>query len=174
MFCPVYIGLCLQSFLTTFSYRMCLQHVKISLKSFHLGENSCNTIVFDAIVGQMQHSVQYMIFLELQISQRIKALFFAFTLQTEILKCELSRRKLRKISRKFTQTTFFLSKISQRNSAKTRQETLWSFSAKFEQILHENTGVISKNVNSLNFCFVWFVVLRPSQQLNYGNVETVN
>ena len=37
---------------------------------------------------------------------------------------------------------------------------------RFAQILRENSESFKKkNVNSLNFCFVWFVVLRPSQQL---------
>ena len=42
---------------------------------------------------------------------------------------------------------------------------LRSFSARFRADTPQKLRVISQNVNSLNFCFVWFLVLRPSQQL---------
>ena len=74
----------------------------------------------------------------------------------------------REISYKFAQTIIFLRKISWRNSAKTHRETPRTFAEKLPEISHrysaKTLGIISKYVNSLNFCFVWFVVSRPSQQ----------
>ena len=67
-------------------------------------------------------------------SAQEKSSFFAFTPRTKILKRKLSRRKLREISRKFAQTTFFLREISRRNSAKTRGETPRTFAEFLREI----------------------------------------
>ena len=80
-----------------------------------------------------------------------KALFFAFTPRTKILKRELSQRKLREISHKLAQIIFFLLDILRRNSAKTRGETLRTFVGflhKISRIYSAKLGVISKNVIS--------------------------
>ena len=62
----------------------------------------------------------------------------------------------------------FLREISRSDSAKRRRETPRTFGEFLREISRRysaKTRSHLKNVNNLNFCFVWFVVLRPSQQL---------
>ena len=70
---------------------------------------------------------------------------------------------------KYAQTTSFFSARfrgeTPRKLAEKHRELSRSFSAKFRADTPRKHGVISKHVNSLKFCFVWFVVWRPSQQL---------
>ena len=69
----------------------------------------------------------------IQISPR-KKLFYLVHSAKKIVKGEILRRKLREISRKFTQGIFLLSEFSRRHSVKLAEkhrEITWSFSAKF-------------------------------------------
>ena len=83
-------------------------------------------------------------------SAQEKSSFFAFTPRTKILKRELSRRKLREISRKFVQTFFFLAeklhKNLRKNSVNFRRETLRTFTEFLHKISRrysaETLGVI--------------------------------
>ena len=121
---------------------------------------------------------------KIQISPRKKSSFFTFAPGTKILKRELSRRKLREISRKFAQIIF-----SPRDVAEKLRENSRRYSANcrgvsprdFAQILRENSESLKKNVNSLfiylfylffylfiYFFDLWFYV--PVN--NYGHVET--
>ena len=89
------------------------------------------------------------------------------------LKREISRRKLREISRKFPKTFFFSTRFrgeTPRKLLETLREltprNFAKYSAKARSHLKKRKKKKKKkNVNSLIFCFVGVVVLRPSQQL---------
>ena len=103
-----------------------------------------------------QHFVGLFMRQLIQISPRKKALFFAFTPRTKILKRELSRCFYVSSRRPFLFSAILAEKF---------RELSLSFSAKFRAATPWKLRVISKNVNSLNVCFVWFVGLRPNQYL---------
>ena len=73
-------------------------------------------------------------------STQEKSSFFAFTPRTKILKRELSRRKLREISRKLAQTILFLRKFR----GETPRTIAEFFREIFAQILRENSESFKK------------------------------
>ena len=78
--------------------------------------------------------------------------FFAFTPRTKILKRELSRRKLREISRKFAQTMFSSARFrgeTPRKLAEKLSELSQSFSAKVRADTPRKLGVIKKKKKML-------------------------
>ena len=107
------------------------------------------------------------------ISAQEKSSFFAFTPQTKILKRKLSRRKLHEISRKFAQTTFFLTEISRRNSAKTRGETPRTFAEFLREISRRYSAKIRSHFKTV-YIFVLFDLWFYVPVNNNGHVETVN
>ena len=70
-------------------------------------------------------------------SAQEKKYFFRVHSAKKIVKGEILQRKLREISRKFTQGSFLLSEFSRRHSVKLAEkhpEITWSFSAKFRAV----------------------------------------